>query len=141
MSEDYRGITKNLFTFAAGENRAELEHLSKQYGHTKDLEALAKIAEMGLKQLGFEKEGSDIAKRLRKKRKDDKPSRWMMYREIDRLYAYLRFDEKLTETETYEVIRNIYFSDEDREETKSEEAIRVQHKRWAKKEYERQQNL
>jgi len=80
MSEDYRGITKNLFTFAAGENRAELEHLSKQYGHTKDLEALAKLAEMGLKQLGFEKEGSDIAKRLRKKRKDDKPSRWMMYR-------------------------------------------------------------
>ena len=64
-----------------------------------------------------------------------------MWREIDRLYRQWKIVEGLTEEDAYERIRNIYFSDEVREETKSDDAIRVQHKRWAKKEYERQQNL
>jgi len=133
---DHRGITKNLFTAAFGKEQAEIQHLRERYARTKDKETLARIVELeGLP------ESADIAEIIRNKRPDDKVFRDVMWREIDRLYAYLRFDEKLTETETYEVIRNIYFSDEDREETKSEEAIRVQHKRWAKKEYERQQNL
>ena len=136
MSDDHRGITKNLATAAFGKDAAELQHLRKRYGRTKDTETLASIVELsGLP------ESADIAKILRNKRPDRKIANDIMWREIDRLYYYWQKEENLTEAETYERIRNIYFKDEDRADVKSDESIRVQHKRWALKEYKRQQNL
>ena len=137
MSDDHRGITQNLTGWVTfGDNAPELQYQRQVYARTKDMETLARIVELeGLP------ESADIAKRLRTKRPDGKISRDVMWREIDRLYRQWKIVEGLTEEDAYERIRNIYFSDEVREETKSDDAIRVQHKRWAKKEYERQQNL
>lgn len=137
MSNDHRGITENLTSWVtSGENAQELQYHRQRYARTKDMETLARIVELeGLP------ESAEIAQRLRNKRPDDKIFRDVMWREIDRLYRQWKMIEGLTEEEAYERIRNIYFRDEDREETKSDDTIRVQHKRWAKKEYERQQNL
>ena len=136
MSADYRGITKNLFTAAFGKDQAEIQHLRERYARTKDKETLARIVELqGLP------ESSDIAEIIRNKRPDEKVFRDVKWREIDRLYFQWFIEEGITESETYERIRNIYFNDEEREETKSDDAIIVQHKRWAEKEYKRQQNL
>ena len=133
---DHRGITKNLFTSAFGKDAAELQHERERYARTKDTETLARIVE--LERLP---ESADIAKILRNKRPDKKTFNDVMWREIDRLYSFWHKKESLTEAETYERIRKIYFKDEDRADVKSDESIRVQHKRWALKEYKRQQNL
>lgn len=133
---DYRGITKNLFTASFGPKEAEIQHLRERYARTKDKETLARIVELeGLP------ESKDIAEIIRNKRPDDKVKRDVIWREIDRLYSQWFITDGITESETYERIRNIYFPDDKRKETKSEESIKELHKRWAKKEYKRQQNL
>lgn len=121
-----RGDTKNLFF------NSEYELLKDRWLRTRDRETLAQLVHLS-PPFGDQEVGKAIEAVLLDKRPDQKAANDAKWREIDRVYAYLREQEGKTQDESYEKIREIYFADagEDRYDLKTIERL---HRRWARRE-------
>ena len=114
---DYRGITENLF-FSDREKM-----LRERYSRTKDRDTLIELVK-----LQDFPEAHDAARELMKPYQDKKKDRDVEWREIDRLYNYLK--ESMTDRQFYEKIADIYRNDKPDLDLHE---LRKDHKKWAKK--------
>ena len=127
---------RNLFAFAFGDTpeeakrRAAVKFLVAKFKRTGDMATLAELAQLDPPG-GLGAAGRTIRTELLNKRPDEKAYRDTFWRDLDRVFQYLR-GQGYTVDDSYAKLTEIFFNDKDRPEPKSIESIRTQHNRWLK---------
>ena len=128
---------KNLFASAWGntpeeaQRNAAIKGLLAKFKRTGDMATLAELAQLDPPG-GEAFIGKAIAEALLNKKPDNKAYKDTLWRDVDRVFHYLR-EQGHTVAESYAKVAEIFFSDESRSEPKPIEDIRKQHKRWLNK--------
>jgi len=128
---------KNLFASDWGntpeeaQRKTALKFLQAKFKRTGDMATLAEIVELD-PPTGDEAVGAEIASVLLNKSPDKKSYRDTFWRDLDRVFDYLQ-EQGHSVAESYAKIAEIFFPDDERDDTKAVEDIRKQHKRWLKK--------
>lgn len=128
---------KNLFASDWGntpeeaQRKAALKFLQAKFKRTGDMATLAEIAELD-PPAGDEAVGAEIASVLLNKNPDKKAYRDTFWRDLDRVFDFLQAQGHSV-AESYAKVAEIFFPDDEHDDTKGVEDIRKQHKRWLKK--------
>ena len=126
-----------LFVGAWGDNpeeaarRAEIKFLLERLERTGDMETAARLVELDPPG-GDPDAGRIIAKQLRNKRPDEKATKDVENREIDRVYQWLR-ERGTSADKAYEMIAEIFCQSDARSEAVPIDSVKKRHQRWLQK--------